>query len=130
MIFQTRTSHMVGTAIRIRGALYPIDGDGFVEIPDDVSHYLSNDRTNWRVVVNPNTTTEPVPEVVVPEIEVVEDPVPEEKDSEWPDPTEDMHLEYLQTMAEAYEVKYKKNWGKSALVKHILNAMYPKDVEE
>lgn len=50
-------------------------------------------------------------------------PVPAEGE-EWPDPTEEMSVEYLKLMADAYEVTYAKNIGKATLIERIKAAMY------
>jgi len=46
------------------------------------------------------------------------------EDDEWPDPTEDMDIEYLRQMADAYEVSYTARVGAATLVKRIKAAMY------
>jgi len=51
----------------------------------------------------------------------------EETTEEWPDPTEDMNIEYLRRMADAYEVRYTGRTGKPRLIKDIVEAMYPPD---
>lgn len=43
---------------------------------------------------------------------------------EWPDPHEDMSVEYLRKMADAYRVKYSKNTSKKELVKRLAATMY------
>ena len=44
---------------------------------------------------------------------------------EYPDPTEEMPIEYLKQMADAYEVSYTHRTGKTRLVQDITAAMYP-----
>ena len=49
--------------------------------------------------------------------------VPE--DGNWPDPADDMPIEYLRQMAEAYEVKHSAKTSKKDLIKKITAEMYP-----
>jgi hypothetical protein len=48
---------------------------------------------------------------------------------EWPDPTEEMELEYLHKMALAYEVKAPANIGKAKLIEKIKAVMYEEEGE-
>lgn len=50
-------------------------------------------------------------------------PVPGEGE-EWPDPTDEMSMAYLQAMADAYEVKYAKNIGQTTLIERLKESMY------
>lgn len=45
---------------------------------------------------------------------------------DWPDPTDEMPVDYLRKMAEAYEVKHSAKTSKRDLIKKILAEMYPK----
>ena len=84
----------------------------------------------------------PTPAVVPPVVEepVVEEPeaeiavkaveeefegwkIPEEGD-DWPDPTEDMPIEYLRAMAKAYQLKVHHATGKARLVTLLTEAMF------
>lgn len=47
-------------------------------------------------------------------------------DEEWPDPTDEMPVDYLRKMAEAYEVKHTAKTSKRDLIKKIMAEMYPK----
>lgn len=49
------------------------------------------------------------------------------EEGEWPDPTEEMSLEYLRQMADAYEVSYTARTGVKRLVSDITKAMYPEE---
>lgn len=50
-------------------------------------------------------------------------PVPGE-DGDWPDPTEEMSLEYLKLMADAYEIEYGARIGKEKLLERLKAEMY------
>lgn len=50
-----------------------------------------------------------------------------ESGSEWPDPTEDMDIEYLREMAGAYDVTFHHRAGKPRLIKDIMAAMYSEE---
>jgi hypothetical protein len=43
---------------------------------------------------------------------------------QWPDPTEDMDINYLRAMADAYHVEYGTKTSRKVLVNHIKKAMY------
>lgn len=45
-------------------------------------------------------------------------------DGDWPDPTDDMPLEYVQEMAKAYDVTHNARTSRKVLVKRINGAMY------
>ena len=46
------------------------------------------------------------------------------EDGLWPDPTEDMPLDYLREMADAYEVKHTAKTSVKTLIKRIAGEMY------
>lgn len=52
----------------------------------------------------------------------VDPPVP--ADGDWPEPTPVMSRDYLEQMADAYEVKYSKRLGDEKLIERIKGAMY------
>ena len=43
---------------------------------------------------------------------------------DWPDPKPEMSMEFLQRMAQAYQVKFNRNVTKPVLIKRIMAAMY------
>lgn len=53
------------------------------------------------------------------------DTAPFEESGEWPEPNEDMPIDFLKKMADGYEVKYGGTIGAGSLVERILKAMYP-----
>lgn len=78
--------------------------------------------------------TEEAPEPEVPSPEPVASEDTGEGDGEevvaegeWPAPTEDMDLDYLKEIADAYEVTYAPNIGKKTLVDRINEAMFDEE---
>ena len=58
------------------------------------------------------------------EAEAPEEEEEEDSEEDWPEPSEDMDIEYLRQMAEAYEVTYNGRTGAATLVKRLKEAMY------
>jgi len=146
---QNSLLHMRGQCISIDGHDYKCDEQGIIRgIPEaDAKQLVERRSTTWRyyterkpVVAIPINLVAPVlplpedlkkiPEVEVPKVvaevktaEKVEEKIPEEG-QDWPDPQTSMNIEYLQQMAQAYQVKYNLNTSKATLVKKIMAAMY------
>ncbi len=53
-----------------------------------------------------------------------DDPPKPAEGEEWPDPTEEMSMDYLKAMADAYEVKYASNIGPGTLIERLKESMY------
>jgi len=142
-------SHMKGQWINIDGREYQCDQEGVIRgIPEaDAKQLLDRRNGPWRLFTERKPVSASVPEIVPPSLppvpSVAPAPVPEpvaqssevpeatavvEKipgpGEEWPDPTTDMSIEYLQKMADAYQVKYSKNTSKKELVKRLAATMY------
>lgn len=139
-------------SIYVNGTVYQVDAEGCVEVNKkaDAAKLLgmpgwveaSQAGANHRQSARPqprkggvaliNSVGAPVPgQKGMPEPEKTLEPVPQdpesggqEGDAEWPHPTEDMDLDYLKEMADAYEVSYGRNIGAKTLVKRIEEAMY------
>ncbi len=120
-----------------------------LDVPDDDAEVLLENRDAWRAVVakapvkaeesektpeEPEKDAEPPKEPEEPKTPAEPPKEPEEPTTdsegtteEWPDPTEEMDIEYLKKMADAYEIPYAVNIGKATLIKRIMKAMYPED---
>jgi hypothetical protein len=148
---QNMLAHMRGQWISIDGHDYKLDDLGIVRgVPEeDAKQLLQRKNTAWRrlpertpvaeqAVTAPAPLPEPIPEKAVEPLPVPE-PVPSEPpavsdpavlekvpgpDEDWPDPTPEMSLEFLQQMAGAYRVKFNKNTTKAVLIKKITQAMF------
>lgn len=128
-----------------RGKMQLLGSDGPIGLPDkpgdpmdpSLDVYKRPDPTPTTAAPEkPSETAEPKEEVEAePEDESGESPQPESTpepaqtadsslDNAWPDPNEDMDIEYLREMAAAYEVVHNKRTPKKTLVSRIHAAMY------
>jgi len=142
MDLRNKLTHMHGMSVNVNGTRYAILPDGVARDikDDDAKKLLQNDAwsiyTQRQPVVG-QTIPAPVPEppkkseepekAFVEAPEALEDPEEEdsEEESDWPDPDEEMDIDYLREMADAYEIKYTIRSAKATLIKHIMAAMYP-----
>ena len=76
--------------------------------------------------LEPPKVNVPTPVPPPPETTQVEYKVPEDGDP-WPDPVDGMPLDYLKLMADAYQVKYQPNIGKTKLIARLTEAMFETD---
>lgn len=136
------------TKVCVNGTIYDLDGEACTEVKKqaDIDKMLSiptwEDAAYRPALVAEkrktgitllNSRRQPIEgQKGVPEsgkepatVKLVDPPVPDEDtDEEWPDPSEEHSLEYLKKMADAYEIKYGRNIGKSTLIKRINVAMF------
>ena len=137
MDLRNKLTHMHGMSVNVNGTRYAILPDGVARDikDDDAKKLLQNDAWSiytQRQPVAGQTIPAPAPEppkkskepeeAFVKAPEALEDP---EEESDWPDPDEEMDINYLREMADAYEVKYTIRSAKATLIKHIMAAMYP-----
>ena len=136
---------MWGTDVNVNGTTYHIDDDGIARGLKDVdaAKLISFSSGVWK-----SSDGKPIPKPVPTEapdpVEIEEDTEPEEaqeaekespeegspeeesegEENEWPDPTEDMEIDYLREMADAYAIKNAGRMNKATLVKRIRAEMY------
>jgi len=137
--------HMKGKKLLVNGTSYAIDVEGYLrDVKDADSPKLLSMTKCWVAVgaVKPAPKGKD-PDATLPSIEPMvmaaeerklskpsPEPVKEEVaaevvvEEEWPDPKETMAMDYLQQMADAYEVSYDGRMTKKTLVKRIREAMY------
>ena len=130
--------HMKGQQVTVNGNTYTVDSKGVAKgvKPEDAAKLLQNrkawspapgERAPVTIKEAPKAKQEvaPPPPVEEPAVGETEEEVaaPEEA-TEWPDPEESMTKDYLQSMADAYQVPYKSNTTKKELVAAIHAAMY------
>lgn len=145
MDLRTRLEHMRGKSILINGTRYEIDAAGIISgIKEaDAAKLIRNpawsttDGTEPKAPKPKDEPTEPSMAsavIAAEERKLIPDPPPadegvseDETSDEWPDPTEDMDIEYLRQMADAYEVSYSGRTGAKTLVKKIRAEMYGDD---
>jgi hypothetical protein len=149
MDLKNRHEHMRGKTVLVNGNRYQVEQDGVARNVDQADAKKLLQGEAWRIhtarkaVSKPDTKPSipvpaakpepaPAPEAptppVEPEPEAQEAPEAVEDDgASWPDPDESMDLEFLQQMADAYEVEYTARTAKKTLVKRIMAAMYPEE---
>jgi hypothetical protein len=136
--------HKRNTTVTVNGHTYPIDGDGVVRgvQQPDATKLLQNTEAwrqfNGKAPKGPAAAPQgkiallgqdglpiavPPPPPPPPAVSPDQYVVPE--DGDWPDPTEEMPMEYLREMAAAYQVKYNGLTAKKTLIKKIMIEMYP-----
>ena len=76
--------------------------------------------------LEPPKVSVPAPVPPPPATTQAEYTVPEEGEP-WPDPVDDMPLDYLKLMADAYQVRYQPNIGKPKLIAKLTEAMFETD---
>ena len=147
-------AHKAGTKVMVEGAIYEIGADGICRgLSDDAAKKLLQNSA-WVSLDAPSAPAKPAKakdaakvvllteddkpvegQKVLAEQKPLADvavndasseivPESDEDGAEWPDPTEDMDIEYLREMADAYQVSYSHRSGKALLVKKITDAMY------
>jgi hypothetical protein len=119
--------HKAGTSILVNGTRYQIGKDGIVQdVSEEDAAKLGVDQPGrpWRSVKDRTPAPEAPPPPPPPmESELAEEELAEEElEEEWPEPEEDMDIEYLREMAEAYEVNWTSRMKASTLVKRIKEA--------
>jgi hypothetical protein len=120
---------MRGQKVLVEGNVYTVGADGIVRDVSaaDAAEMLKM-AASYRKPVSrtPSAKAEaappPAPAALAPE--AASEGVKDEGGAEWPDPDESMELDYLQKMADAYDVKYDKKTTKKALVKAIHKVMF------
>ncbi len=138
MDLQCKQKHMAGQSITINGTTYEIDADGVAKGLSDADAKKLRMFDHWEPVAGskkasapakPKEAAKPKEEPKAKEPEPTPDPEPEEpeqeEEEEYEDePSEDMDIEELRAMADAYEVSYTSRTGAATLVKRIKEAMY------
>lgn len=146
MDLQNQLLHMRGKAIKVNGNTYELDDQGVARgvASEDAARLLKN-KDAWKRYVErtppvppkadltktakppaPKPVEQPPPPPPPPVGDPPGDPGMEEAGGEeWPDPTEEMELDFLREMAKAYDVKFAPRTGKKRLVADIMAAMYP-----
>jgi len=124
---QNCLDHMRGGSVNVDGTVYRIGEDGVARgVAEKDAAVLAQNKSAWRILKTSVNVVErkPARSAKVQEVEI--SPMPMEIDpEEWPDPTEEMDLEYLQRMADAYQVSYVARTTKARLIRDIMQAMYP-----
>lgn len=134
MDLQCLQDHMRGQKFLVEGNVYTVDQDGIARgIKEADAAELLKMPASWRKPRTPVAAKGKEADVTIPSMEsaviaaeqrkMADTPAAPEAE-EWPDPDDSMELDYLQKMADAYEVKYDAKTTKKTLVKRIREAMY------
>lgn len=118
---RNKHEHMKGRQVLVNGNRYLLNEDGEVDVDeaDALKMRVGERDSAWRAVDGKAAPKkQPVKKAPPPEPVEEED----EGDEEWPEPDEDMDIEYLREMADAYEVDYTSRTRASTLVKRINEA--------
>ncbi len=144
MDLRCKLNHKAGTSVSVNGTVYQIGDDNVLRnVPKADADKLLLGQREWMVFVDrkpvaapakpkPKVAPKPPPAPTpaepsaAPEEPEAEDAKgdPEGSDGQWPEPTEEMGIDYLKTMADAYDVKYSVLIGKAKLVERLKAAMY------
>lgn len=124
MDFQCLQANLYGQKVRVNGTQYDVSADGVVAgVSDADAKKLMAMPLAWKKVVARKAVEMPLPAPEEAEVAALAATL-ESEGIEWPDPEESMDLDYLQKMADAYEVKYAAKTSKKTLVQAIKKAMY------
>ena len=137
MDLKSKLGHMANSSVSVNGTVYEVGSDLVARNVSeaDAIKLLKNPEA-WQ----PHAERSPVgaaPPPKEPEKEsdldpekekegtgLLEDKGDEAKPEPWPEPSEDMKIEYLREMAEAHDVDFDEGTKPKTLVKRLKKAMY------
>lgn len=139
--------HMRGESVKVGDTVYQIDENGVArDVAMEHAKRLLKNGAAWQVHTERLPVAEP-PDAKPPEAEPPEETTEASEaaettaehrggtdgtglleeasaGTEWPDPSEDLGIEYLRQMAEAHDVKYSDRTSAKKLVKQLQKVMF------
>lgn len=143
MDLKNKIAHKINTSVSVNGTTYRIDSEGVLrDVPKEDAAKLLLGHSEWKVYTERRPVAAPVHAPPVPAPTPPEDPIaaptPEadgveagdgvagtdSEAREWPNPSEDLGIDFLRKMAKAHNVKFGNRTKAGTLVERLEKVMF------